>query len=265
MRFASIAAWLCAPVVGLTVTALAVNVPMFDEWTWAPLVLAMHDGQLRAADLWAQQQAHRSVLPTALMLALARFDGWDVRIEAAVNLALALATQVLLWRLFARVPQTRRGPAFLVASLLLFSLLQSENWLWGFQLSWFAVNLFVVAVVALLCAPAAGRAAFTAAAVAAIGASLSLIFGFGAWVAGVVALVGRRRRLGVWIAIALALAGGFAIGYHPPRFENGWAHRAPLLDVPQFVLAYLGAPAGALGGRWVAEAAGLLLLIAWFR
>ena len=224
---------------------------MFDEWTWAPLVLALHDGTLHLGDLWAQQQAHRSFVPMALMLALAQLDGWNVHIETFVNILLALATQALLFVLCGRLDETRRVAAFGLGSLLLFSLLQAENWLWGFQLSWFLVNLFVVAVVVLL--GTRKPLGFIGAVLAAIAASCSLIFGFGAWIAGIVMLIRCRGLLVAWCAIGVCFAALFSIGYHPPRFENGWASLSTPFAVAQFILVYLGDPLAAWAGRYVAE------------
>jgi len=253
--------WLCAPAVFTLVAALAVNVPMFDEWTWAPLVLALHDHRLHLSDLWTQQQAHRSFVPSALMLALAQLDGWNVRIEAFMNVLLALATQGLLFVLCSRVEGTHRAATFGLGSLLLFSLLQAENWLWGFQMSWFLVNFFVIAVVVLL--GTRKPLGFAGAVLAAIAASSSLLFGFGAWIAGIVMLMRCRALLVAWCASGAVFSVCFLIDYHSPRFENGWAWLASPLAVPQFVLVYLGDPLGAWGGRVVAEIAGIALIVAF--
>jgi hypothetical protein len=256
-----LAAWAFAPVVFALVAALVVNVPMFDEWTWAPLVLALHDHTLQLDDLWAQQQAHRSFVPSALMLVLAHFDGWDVRIEAFVNVLLAFKTQVLVFLLCGLVERTRRAWTFALCSLLLFSLLQSENWLWGFQMSWFLVNLFVVTVVVLLATRK--PLGFVVAVLAAIAASSSLIFGFGAWIAGIVMLIRCRALLAVWCALGVCFAACYTIGYHAPRFENGWAWLSSPLIVLQFVLVYLGDPLGAWAGRYASEIAGAALIAAF--
>ncbi len=144
---------------------------------------------------------------------------------------------------------------------MLFSLLQAENWLWGFQMSWFLVNLFVVAVVVLL--GTRKPFGFVVAVLAAIAASSSLVFGFGAWIAGIVMLIRCRMLLVAWCAIGVMFAAVFSIGYHSPRFENGWGSlSAPLVGL-QFVLVYLGDPLGAWAGRFVAEIAGAALIAAF--
>jgi len=278
---ASYAAAFACPVAIAALVALAVvDVPIYDEWIWSPLVLAAHDGTLRFAAVWAPQGAHRSVVPTLIALALARADGWDVRIEAFAGVVLALATQLLLLRLFVRRCGgfTRAAAPFVVASLLLWSLAQCENWLWGFQLSWFLANLCAVAVVALLDERAprasrpAGAAPFAAAAIAAAVASFSLIFGFGAWIAGAAMLAAspeapraRTLRLIAWLACGAACAAAFLHGYAVPRFENGWVGNAaaPGLAATLFALTYVGAPLGIAGG-WPACAVIGALFVAAF-
>jgi hypothetical protein len=253
--------WLCAPAIFALAAGLVINVPMFDEWTFAPLVLALHAGTLHLSDLWAQQQAHRSFVPSLLMLALAQLDGWNVRIEALVNVLIALATQVVLFILGSSIEGERRAWWFGISSLLLFSLLQAENWLWGFQMSWFLVNFFVVAVVVLL--RTRKPLGFIVAILAAVAASSSLIFGFGAWIAGIVMLIRCRGLLAAWCALGAIFAVFFSIGYHAPQFENGWGSLSSPLGIAQFILVYLGDPLGAWAGRIVAEIAGAALIVAF--
>jgi hypothetical protein len=258
-------AWLLPLAVFALVAAAVVDVPMYDEWLWSPLVLAQHAGELQPAALWAPQGAHRSVVPTALALGLARLDGWNVRVEALLSVGLVALAQLALFALLRRRlgGAARAAGPFLLASLLLYSFVQAENWLWGFQLSWFVVDLGALGVVwALDTRPNTLR--FGLALACALVASFSLIFGFATWVAGAVLLARDARRLAIWLIVAAGAAAIFLVGYELPRFENGWlgGAGAPLLDGPQFVLAYLGAPLGIAGGRWLCEALGLALLVA---
>ncbi len=246
------------------------NVPIYDEWLWSPLILAGHAGTLTWSDIWAQQNAHRSVVPTLIALALASVTGWDTRIEALVSVVLATLTQLLVWRLFTRDRGVERaaGP-FLAASLLLFSLAQVENWLWGFQLSWFAVNALVAAVVVAL--DHLPRASISPARVGiaiacATAASFTMLFGFAAWPAGIVMLRSARPRIAltvIWAAAASLCAVLYVHGYARPPDDHGWflEAAAPLIDLPQFALAVLGSPLGLFGGRSLSEIFGVLACV----
>ena len=260
--------------IAIFVLCSASNVPIYDEWLWSPLVIAAHDGTLVPAQLWAQQNSHRSVLPTVIALALAALTGWDTRGEALLSVTLAVVAQICLYALIARRYGRERALApFVLASVLLYSLAQSENFLWGFQFSWWLVDalvLLLVVALAGLTEGARGAARFIGALLCAIAATFSMIFGFAAWVAGAAmlfAVPGRRAVLlrAVWLLAALACAAAYYHGYQRPVDEHGWflEDAAPWLDVPQFTLAVLGSPFGLYGGHIVAGVLGALLCVAF--
>ena len=250
------------------------NVPIYDEWLWAPLVIAAHTGHLQPAQVWAQQNSHRSVVPTALALGLAALSGWDTRVETLLSVLLVVLSQLCVLRLFVRERGAERAALpFLAASVLLYSLAQVENFLWGFQLSWFVVNVLVLAMLVALSGNAprpSDPLRFAAALCCAAAATFSMLFGFAAWPAGAVLLVRgpairRSAALVLWTLAAVACAVAYAQGYHRPPDEHGWFAEAasPWLDLPQFALAVLGSPLGLAGGRWLCELLGLGLCVAF--
>src|SRR5262245_38487639 len=111
------------------------NVPLQDQWTFVPMVLDGLAGRIGFGALWTQNNEHRLVLPRLLLVGLARLTAWDVRVEMACNLLVALATLALLAALVRRtVGPTAPGlVAWLVAtsSVFVFSPVQWQNWLWG--------------------------------------------------------------------------------------------------------------------------------------
>ena len=268
-RFLLTAPWLLPIAMAVFVWTTVVNVPMFDEWLWAPLVVKLHDGTLAFSDLWAQQNVHRSFFPTLIAMTLTRIFGWNTRIEALTSVALVALTQFTLYRfLIGHLEPRRAAAAFAIGSVLLYSLVQSENWAWGFQLSWFLVNLCVVTIATLLAktsaAPSTPQRASRVAPLGmtmAIVASYSLIFGLGAWIAG--ALVIRGRALLIWLVFAAGTVALYFNGFVLPKSESGWFHGLTAAgDAVQFFLAYLGGPLGILWGRWACEAFGIVLLVA---
>jgi hypothetical protein len=254
-------------VVLIAVLLTVVNIPVADEWIWAPLVIKMHAGTLQLRDVWAQQATHRSFFPTLIALGLAKLFGWNTRLEAATSVVLAFLTQLVLFRLIAKtVPEEKRAGTFLLASILLFSLLAYENWTWGFQLSWYLVNLCVFVTITTLVIPSGAQrsrgTALIVAICAAIVASYSLLFGLGAWVAGAVLL--RGRALIVWCVAAAATLALFLYGYHIPADDPGWrsAITQPATIVA-FAIVYLGAPLALWAGVVPSAACGLALLAGW--
>jgi hypothetical protein len=101
-------------------------------------------------DYWQQHNEHRLFFPQLLMIGLALLDHWNSRVEMFVSLVIAIAAFVVLIKL-ARLTLIRQArPAIgwtallLVISLIWFSPMQWENWLWGWQIQWFLNVLGVV-------------------------------------------------------------------------------------------------------------------------
>jgi hypothetical protein len=259
----------CPVLLAFAVARYGVDVPWFDEWIWAPLVIKLRDGTLGAADLWAQQNAHRSVFPSLVALGLARVHPWSARLEEFAGIAFLGVMLALLLGLVARTLRSKSaGPLGVLVALLACSLGQSQNVLWGFQLSWFLTLAAIVATIFLLYAARGSALGIACAAVTAAIASTSLIFGFAAWLAGAIVLAGRSRaaasRISFWFALALGAAAAFFYRYAPPPAEPyaSDAARAPLIAAG-YVLTYLGGPLGIWSGAPLAIAWGAAGLLAF--
>jgi hypothetical protein len=259
----------CPVLLALAVARYGVDVPWFDEWIWAPLVIKLRDGTLRAADLWAQQNAHRSVFPSLAALGLARVHPWSARLEEFAGIAFLGVMLALLLGLLGRTLRPKSaGPLGFLVALLACSLGQSQNVLWGFQLSWFLTLAAIVATIYALYVLRGSALGIACGAATAAIASYSLIFGFAAWLAGAIVLAGRSRaaaaRTSLWLALALGAAAAFFYRYAPPPAEPyaSDAARAPLI-VAGYLLTYLGGPLGIWSGVPLALAWGAAGLLAF--
>jgi hypothetical protein len=128
-----------------------VNVPFFDEWDWGSRLVALHDGTLSFNDLWHPHNEHRIFFPTLIALGLARIFGWNVLFESVLGIALLTLSQRSLFRM----TRDTLGPdwgalTFVLTSLVLFSLGQVENIMWGFQIAWFLVIFCALTTIDLL-------------------------------------------------------------------------------------------------------------------
>ena len=235
-----------------------VDVPIFDEWLWAPLVIHAVDGQLSFAQLWELQNAHRSIVPTFIALALALISRWDVRWEIVASLIASVASVVILT---AMLPAARRTSGAVVFSLLLFGTNQIENWTWGFQLSWFIVNLGTITTAWALRSPGLSRAlgAIAAASVA----SLSLLSGFSAWIAGGIMVIALPRRIAAtWYLCFGLFSALFFWGYRLPAQEReNLMNAGSLIEIPLSVVTLIGAPVAAVAGSGVAAIVGVTAII----
>lgn len=243
----------------------AVDVPFSDEWDWTDLIYAAHQHTLTFASLWEPHNEHRLLVPNLIMLALDAAGGWSVVREQIVSLMFLGLTQLVAWLLIRRtVPAARRGMCMLGASALLLSLVQYENFEWGFQLAWFLCNVCVVLVVWLLTRPPGSARDLGLALAAAVVASFSSSQGLLAWPVGLaaIALVPRSRlgRAVVWLIGAAVVTTLARAGV--PQTGAGYAGLAHAAVLAQYALVYLGSPVALSFGVQGAALAGALLL-AW--
>src|SRR5688572_20975555 len=113
-----------------------VNVPYADEFTFAPLLEKAHDKTLTFSDLFKQHNEHRYFFTRLLFIAFAFLSHGNLRAEMFFSAVLAGLCALNLWFILRRTipgPIERALLLILLINLLLFSPVQAENWMWGFQ------------------------------------------------------------------------------------------------------------------------------------
>ncbi len=232
-----------------------VNTPFWDQWAFAPLFTRLHDGSFSLSDLVAQHNDSRKVFPRLISLGLGRLTGWDVRWEMGVSFLLACGTSLCLHAMARRtIPGPPRGRLVLlvVANLLLFSLAQHENWLWGIQMVAFLPLACLAGCLAAAGSGLSPRAKFALCAGLATVATYSYANGMIVWVLAspLLLLDARDRERGRWVAVAwftvacavvLPYFWGFRLSGGPTPIGPA---RGGLREAVLFFLAFLGAPLG---------------------
>jgi hypothetical protein len=238
------------------VGATAVNAPFADQWE---LVLVLRDwvqGDLSGEIFWRQHNEHRIPLPKALHFGLALATGYDVRAELVLNLVVAVIGFVVLVRLVDRT-MGESGvsvPRWLVpvVALLYFSLVQWQNWVWGWQIEWFIANAAAISTVYLLTGIRSGTAPASIVAIL-IGSMLVALagtFSFGGavhlWPVGLFTILASpriRRYWPLWTAagIGVALLYGSGLVLPPESSPLRSLVERPLASL-RFALAVLGRP-----------------------
>jgi len=114
-----------------------VNIPIWDEWdTPGIAILRSVQHELSWADLFAQHNESRKVVPRLVAIVLAGPTGWDVRQGMVLTLVSAcLVSAFVLYYLHKTVGKILLGTVvtWAVVNLLLFSPSQYENFLSGFM------------------------------------------------------------------------------------------------------------------------------------
>jgi hypothetical protein len=222
------------------------NVPFHDDWALITFFQLHDDGRLTLADFFSQHNEHRPVFPRAADFLLAFATGWDLRVELYRNFAVAVATFVLLLVALRRtLDRTAFLVAGVVASVLFFSTVNWENWLWGWQLQWFLSNLAAVGALYALSSDRRPRAMLALAVACGVVASFSLGQGLLIWPVGLVVLLLRRRPWIVWACAGAAVVLAYFVGWDDPAYlpSKSSALEHPV-DVVRYVALYLGRALG---------------------
>jgi hypothetical protein len=234
------------------VARYAVPVPFMDQWEFVPFLGKYYGGELTLADVWAQHNEHRIFFPRLIMLGLARLTHWNIAWEFAVSIILAIGIfAVVAWqirRTASELGTDRLKWAIPVASLVIFSVCQFENWLWGWQLQMLLEMLAVWGAVVLLSRPSFRWSAFAAAAALGIVASYSFANGVLVWPLGTALLLavkaGRKDRaaaLASWLLLgALTLWWYFQDYQKPPQHPSLRIFFQHPRDSACYILTYLG-------------------------
>jgi len=252
------------------------DVPYWDQWELVSLLRETRASGLDLHDLWAQHSEHRLVFPQLLMLGLASLTHWNTTCELWVSVLLAAVTLAVFVAQTRRLQTQCRTAATLwhlpAMSVLVFSLSQEQNWLWGWQLQIYLNVLAVVGAIALLGSERRSPWALSGAVALALVATYSFANGMMVWPIGllVIWLVpagGRRPQWAhalLWVSAAALAAATYLYGYHKPDYHPAIQSpfNAPMLW-GAYVAAYLGAALSGPFGRTASAlgAAGLGLAV----
>lgn len=223
-------------------------VPYWDQWALVGLLEKLHTNTLAFSDIWQQHNEHRIVFPKIIFLILAQISGWNIYFELFTSFVIVVIIFLILYSLL----RETLGKSFnlwyaVVLSLIIFSPIQEENWLWGWQLQIFLTVLGTVVTVWSLHRYPGRAIGFFGAVSGAILATFSFGHGIITWICGAVLMVlmkeWKYRHIAVWslffvVCLALILHGFKPNPGHPAitiLFERPD-------DYFRYVLAFLGSP-----------------------
>lgn len=259
-----------------SLTQFAVDVPFYDQWQFVPQLEKSFQGTLTAADLWKPHNEHIIVFPKLIMIVLAHLTNWNLVYEQAVSVVLAAATCfVLCWQIrrTARDVKSSGRLFFPLISLVVFSLAQQENFMWGWQIQ-ILLNVFAAVLGLFLISDISSSTwQFVGALLAGIVSSYSFANGLVYWPVGALVLMGIRcpgwkYRIVVWCITAfMTVLLYFWILYEV--IETIHAASGEPIAVSRFALIFLGGPVSSLYGfplhlgTWVpaARCAGVFVIV----
>jgi hypothetical protein len=252
-----------------------VNVPYQDQWELVPLLEKSYQGTLSISDLWVQHNEHRPLFPLIIMLVLARFSSWNLLYELVANIMISAGTFLTIIYQLKKTERTinnfRACWAIPVISIIVFSLSQGENWLWGWQIAIF-LNVFAVTVGIVLLANYAARwLYFILALLMGIIATYSFSTGLIYWVIGLLILFladhpnkrERKLKIIIWVVTLFVIICTYMYKYQKPvTYPFLLLSLSHPIEFIKYVLVYLGAPVCLF---WIEGAVflGLFGLVVW--
>ncbi|PZR72579.1 MAG: hypothetical protein DLM73_12900 [Chthoniobacterales bacterium] len=225
-----------------------VEVPTLDDWEMAPLIVQAHTGQLRWADIFAQQEEARTVLPKLIFVLSAAGGHWDVRDQMMLSVVCSWLTAAGIFFLLRRSQLNLAAFAlcFWLAVLTISSTAQFELWIFASGFPSFLPGFFLVAALVTIATNLSTLWKFVICAALATASSFSLPHGLLAWgLTFPVLLISRRvSRWPSWLTAWLVVSGicvvAYFWGYQKPAYLPAFAPAASLREYALFILEFLG-------------------------
>ncbi|HSH37994.1 MAG TPA: hypothetical protein VK993_04340 [Chthoniobacterales bacterium] len=233
--------------------------PYWDEWA-SPgrLFAAWYGGTLTWRDFFEQHNESRGVFARMLHLLLVQFGGWDVRREMALLFASVCAITILFYKLMRRIPGATTRSALITwsaATVLCFSAVQLDNFLWATLLGPFVPGLGLMAIAVVNTSQLSFRTKCLLNALVALLATYTFVIGLLLWALGVPTLAPNdsvtRRKMWLWYAV-YGLCGAIAVGvyfigyirptHHPKFFPDGTGFTAFAHYLLLWIGGYFRAP-----------------------
>ena len=199
----------------LFVVHYSINALFWDEWNLVPMIHATLHSNLTFSMLWAQHNENRMLVPNLLIAGSALVHNYNSKVTILIGAGFFVSSYVLfLGALRAYLGRSITALHAFVFGILWFSLEDTENSLWGFQLAWYMIVFFLLVVAFALAQQRRHQnVVFAVAALAAIAASFSSLQGLILWPIGLIYLIWDRPRtrrsyseIGIWLLLSCLTA-----------------------------------------------------------
>jgi hypothetical protein len=258
----------------LFVNYFGVDVPHLDDVAQVWDLVSLRDGTASFTGFLSFHNEHRIFFPRIIFVILSRLSGFNLKVEMYFSIFLIATSFYCIFRTSANNVSINK-PVFhmtnIITGFILFSFVQYENLLWGFQITWFMVNCFLSLSVLLLSShhryPQTIQ--LMLAGFCCLVATLSSAQGIITWIAvipSIVVLNGSRKkrsiRLFTWISIFLICFLLYVTGLQKTGFSPALQM---LLDKPFLVcrifVSILGAPFGQTSGSAIVGSTALITFL----
>jgi len=235
----------------------AVNVSIWDDLQFVPLFDKLYTGHLSFGDLFAQHNEHRLFFPYLLMLLLGVITHHNTIVECYFSLFLLCLISYVFFRAHTRTFGTKVTAlaAFIPIVWLIFSLRQSVNFIWGFQMQFFVLILFFLLAIYLLATSSSLSWRFALSVASGVVCTFSMGNGLLVWPIGLILILWIRqsqprelrrsylKMAAIWCLVGIVAVMAYFIGYHD---LNQHTQMQYLIQHPWSSLQYFLAALGSL-------------------
>jgi len=273
-----------ALVIAFILIKFSVNVPVLDQWITPGFLFQRidKDGSIGISDLLNQHNESRLVFPRIFFLLLAYLTHWNVQYEILATFVMACQVAINIILILKKTIKNSGVIIFLafVMGLLIFSLAQYENWMWGIQIVYFVPILSLTTGIIILYSDMSLSWKVILLLLLSTFSTFSYSNGMLCWVLFPLSsvLISQwkswrqcQNTILVWSVIALLNLGLYFWDYHKPLHHPSLtsAFINPL-QAWEFVLAFLGSPlsgdsmeSAMVIGRWTILVFLLFGVIIW--
>ncbi|MGB3513475.1 MAG: hypothetical protein WBA93_30540 [Microcoleaceae cyanobacterium] len=206
-------------------------------------------------DFFTVHGHHRILIPKLIITALAFASKWNTQYEIICSVIFVIITFFALYKI-ASTQLQKKDKSFLhianiLVSLLLFSLVQHQNWLWGFTLFWFLTNLCLIIAIYFIYTfdNFSAKTKIFLAAISCFIGSFTLIQGLFSWfvlIPSIFWLEGKPKqkisRVTIWILLFILSCLIYSINYNPIREPKPFLFTEQPFLIIDYFLAILGLP-----------------------
>ena len=242
-----------------------------DDWVIATDLQKLELGKLQLKHLLFPHNGHSVFFPRLFILGLSFLTRWNILYQLYGSWIFSALTWLILWsllKLTLKDLQSYVKPLAVAHSFLLFSLCQSENFLWGWQIGWYFAAFFAVVSIWSLSFWRGRWIGIIVSAATALITTFSMASGILLW--GVLFLVILDRRnwkiqhIYFWLAFSVCSIVAYFLNLlnYPQEYL---VPRKSFLFLKFFFIT-IGAPFGAIGPRQqvlLSVFAGLISVVAF--
>jgi hypothetical protein len=246
-----------ALILGFFLWKYGVDCPFMDEWdTPGSDLVQFNLGQLTGEQLFRQHNESRKFFPRLFFVYLSRFTNWNPRYGMLLSFLLACLTTFNIYYLSKQTLKSSQSQTlvFLVlASMLIFSPMQWENWLWGLQMITFVPIAAITTALVIIFTPIPIVIKLLGSAALATLATFSFANGIISWVAifpTLYLMASKNLRSSIWVTAGWLLLFNlngtlYFHNYHRPEDHPSFvsALTQPFNSLAYY-LSFIGSPLG---------------------